>query len=60
LSEIQAAVDKAKASVDKPTVIIANTVKGKGVRFMENSAGWHGKAPNDEEFVAAMTDIECM
>jgi len=60
LGEIQAAVDKAKASVDKPTVIIANTVKGKGVRFMENSAGWHGKAPNDEEFVAAMTDIECM
>lgn len=58
--EIQAAVDKAKTSVDKPTVIIANTVKGKGVRFMENSAGWHGKAPNEEEYVAAMTDIECM
>lgn len=57
---IYEAVDKAKASVDKPTVIIANTIKGKGVHFMENSAGWHGKAPNDEEYLAAMTDIECM
>jgi len=59
-NEIHEAVDKAKASVDKPTVIIANTVKGKGVSFMENSAGWHGKAPSEEEYIKAMTDIECM
>ena len=59
-TDIHEAVAKAKASTEKPTVIIANTVKGTGVRFMENSAGWHGKAPSDEEFVTAMTDIECM
>lgn len=59
-AEIHAAVEKAKTSVDKPTVIIANTVKGKGVSYMENSAGWHGKAPNEEEYIKAMTDIECM
>ena len=39
-------------------VIIAKTVKGKGVSFMENQAGWHGKAPNDEEFKIAMADLE--
>ena len=40
------------------TVIIAKTVKGKGVSFMENQAGWHGKAPNDEEYKIAMEDLE--
>ncbi len=39
-------------------MIIAKTVKGKGVSFMENQAGWHGKAPNDEEFKIAMADLE--
>ena len=41
-----------------PTAIIAKTVKGKGVSFMENAAGWHGKAPNDEEYEIAMADLE--
>ena len=41
-----------------PTAIIAKSIKGKGVSFMENNAGWHGKAPNDEEFEIAMKDLE--
>ena len=41
----------------KPTVIIANTIKGKGVSFMENEAGWHGKAPNEEEYKQAMKEL---
>ena len=41
----------------KPCAIIANTIKGKGVSFMENQAGWHGKAPNDEEFEAAIKEL---
>ena len=41
-----------------PTAIIAHTVKGKGVSFMEDQAGWHGKAPNDEEYQIAMADLE--
>lgn len=50
-------VEKAKAN-SKPTVIIANTVKGKGVSFMENQAGWHGKAPNKEQYEAAMEELK--
>ena len=42
---------------DMPTAIIAHTVKGKGVSYMENSVGWHGKAPNDEEYAVAMEDL---
>ena len=56
LNEIYNAVERAKAS-NRPYVIIANTVKGKGISFMENNAGWHGKAPNDEQFEAAMTEL---
>ena len=56
--EIKEAIDKAKETKGKPTVIIANTIKGKGVSFMENQAGWHGKAPNDEEYAVAMQDLE--
>ena len=41
----------------KPTVVIANTVKGKGVSFMENVAGWHGKAPNYDEMVKALDEL---
>ncbi len=41
-----------------PTAIIAKTVKGKGVSFMENQAGWHGKAPNDEQYAQAMEELE--
>ena len=45
-------------SKGKPTAIIAKTVKGKGVSFMENQASWHGSAPNDEQFEVAMKDLE--
>jgi transketolase len=41
-----------------PTVIICKTVKGKGVSFMENQVGWHGKAPSDEEYAKAMEELE--
>lgn len=49
-------MEKAKMS-DKPFAIIAKTVKGKGVSFMENNAGWHGKAPNDEQFEQALSEL---
>ncbi|CDE60228.1 transketolase N-terminal subunit [Fusobacterium sp. CAG:439] len=51
------AIEKAKNS-DKPVAILADTVKGKGISFMENNAGWHGKAPNKEDFERAMTELE--
>ena len=50
------AIEKAKAN-NNPTAIIANTIKGKGVSFMENNAGWHGKAPNKEEYEKAMQEL---
>ncbi|MCR5226650.1 MAG: transketolase [Eubacterium sp.] len=56
--EIAAAFDEAKATKGKPTAIVAKTTKGKGVSFMENQCGWHGKAPNDEEFEQALKDLE--
>ena len=56
--QIDAAFKEAKATKGMPTAIICKTVKGKGVSFMENSAGWHGKAPNDEEYAVAMADLE--
>ena len=56
--QIDAAFGEAKATKDMPTAIICKTVKGKGVSFMENNAGWHGKAPNDEEYETAMADLE--
>lgn len=56
--QIDAAFKEAKSVKGRPTAIIAKTVKGKGVSFMENEAGWHGKAPNDEEFKIAMADLE--
>ncbi len=55
--QIRVAFDEAKATKGMPTAIIAHTVKGKGVSFMENQVGWHGKAPNDEEFAIAMEDL---
>ena len=54
---IKAAIENAKATKGKPTAIIAKSVKGKGVSFMENNAGWHGKAPNAEEYAIAMKDL---
>ena len=56
--QIAAALAEAKATKGMPTAIIAKTVKGKGVSFMENQAGWHGKAPNDEQYETAMADLE--
>ncbi|RKM54734.1 transketolase [Butyrivibrio sp. X503] len=56
--EIKAAFKEAKETKGMPTAIIAHTVKGKGVSFMENQAGWHGKAPNDDEFKQAMEELE--
>lgn len=56
-NQIYEAVENAKKS-DKPFAIIANTIKGKGCSFMENQAGWHGKAPNDEQLELALKDFE--
>ena len=50
----------AREEKDKPTVIIAETVKGKGVSFMENQVGWHHKIPSEEEYRQAMTELEIM
>ncbi len=54
--EIEAALDEAK-TIDKPVAIIANTVKGKGVSYMENNVSWHGAAPNDELYEQAMKEL---
>ena len=54
---IEAAVQKAKSVKGQPTAIIAKSVKGKGVSFMENEASWHGSAPNDEQYKIAMKDL---
>ncbi|MGL5257808.1 MAG: transketolase [Proteocatella sp.] len=56
--QIAAAIDQAKTVSDKPTMIVAKTVKGKGVSFMENEAGWHGVAPNPQELEQALEEIE--
>ncbi len=55
--QIEDAFAKAKAETTKPTVIIANSVKGKGVSFMENNVSWHGSAPNDEQYAQALKDL---
>lgn len=55
---IDAAFNEARETKGMPTVIIAKTIKGKGVSFMENQASWHGSAPNDEQYEAAMADLE--
>ncbi len=55
---LEAAFDRAAACKGKPTVLLARTVKGKGVSFMENQAGWHGKAPNDEQYEQARKELE--
>ena len=52
------AFEQAKEYKGKPTCIVAKTVKGKGVSFMENQAGWHGKAPNSEQAEIALKDLE--
>ena len=60
LEEIEKAVECAKATKGKPTAVICRTTKGKGVSFMENSVGWHGKAPNDDEYAQAMTELNAL
>ena len=55
---LKAAFDEAKETKGMPTAIIAKSVKGKGVSFMEDVAGWHGKAPNDEQYEIAMKELE--
>ena len=57
---IDAAYAEAAATKGQPTMILAQTVKGKGVSFMENDAGWHGKAPNDEQFAQTKAELEAI
>ena len=56
--QIEAAFAEARTVKGKPTAIIAKTVKGKGVSFMENQVGWHGSAPNDEQYAVAVAEIK--
>ncbi len=58
MQQIRDAFAQARETKGMPSAIIAHTVKGKGVSFMEGQAGWHGKAPNDEEYRIAMADLE--
>jgi len=57
VEEIKKAIEIAKDTKEKPSMIICRTIKGKGVSFMENEAGWHGKAPNDEETKIALKEL---
>ncbi len=57
LTAVAEAFEKAKGLTGAPTMILAKTVKGKGVSFMENQAGWHGKAPNAEQYQAARQEL---
>jgi transketolase len=58
MKEIIEAIDKAKKNKGCPSTIIMETVKGKGVSFMENNAAWHGKAPNEEEYKKSIAELE--
>ena len=55
---LRAAFKEAKETKGMPTCLVVHSLKGKGVSFMENNVGWHGKAPNDEEYAVAMADLE--
>ena len=55
--QIESAMNTARETKGKPTAIIMKTIKGKDVSFMENEAGWHGKAPNDAEYIQAMAEL---
>ena len=57
IEEIVRALEKARTIKEKPTAIIAETIKGKGVSFMENQVGWHGKAPNEEQYKIAIEEL---
>lgn len=56
--QLRSAFEEAKATKGMPTAIIMKTVKGKGISFMENQVGWHGTAPNDEQYATAMKELE--
>ncbi len=58
VQQLLEALDAARANTEKPTMIIGRTVKGKGVSFMENQAGWHGAAINEEQYLTAMKDLK--
>ena len=58
MDKLRAAFAEARTVTGRPVAIIAKTVKGKGVSFMENQASWHGAAPNDEQYAVAMADLE--
>ena len=58
IDQIKAAFEEARNTKGQPSAIILRTVKGKNVSFMENQAGWHGKAPNDEQYAVAMDDLK--
>ena len=58
LSAVAFADAEARTVTGMPVAIVMKTTKGKGVSFMENNAGWHGKAPNDEEYAIAMAELE--
>ena len=58
IEDVLVALKAACITQDKPTVIVAHTTKGKGVSFMENEAGWHGKAPNEEQAAQALAELE--
>ena len=56
--EIRNAFTKARSTKGKPFAILMKTTKGKGISFMENQAGWHGKAPNEQEYLQAMKELD--
>ncbi len=58
MAQVRAAFEAARAHKGAPTCIVAETLKGKGVSYMENQVGWHGKAPNDEQYEQAMAELE--
>ena len=58
MEQIEAAMNAARETKGAPTAIVMKTTKGKGVSFMENNAGWHGKAPNDAEYEQAMAELQ--
>lgn len=58
MGEILSAFEKARIAKGKPTAIVAKTIKGKGISFMENQAGWHGKAPNEQEYEEAIRQLQ--
>ena len=58
MAQVREAFQAARAHKGEPTCIVAETVKGKGVSFMEDQVGWHGKAPNDEQYAQAMAELE--